>query len=67
MLHYCDYIAAQAKAGIEKDPDCLIDKAGPVKLDLHPTEGYLQSSKKTVEVTDAQGLRYRVTVEAIEA
>lgn len=67
MLQYCDYIAAQARRAIDKDPNGLMRQVGPVKMDLHPIEGYLQSTKKTIEVEDSFGQKYRVTVEAIEA
>jgi len=32
-------------------------------LDLHPTEGYFQSTKKTMIVHDMNGKAYSVTVE----
>ncbi len=67
MLQYCDYIAKQAQAAIKQDPESLLKETGAVKLDLHPQEGYLQSTTKTVEVTDKYGQRYRVTVEAVDA
>lgn len=66
-LQYCDYIAAQARKAISQDPDRLLAETGPVKMDLHPTEGYFLSLDKTIEVTDRNGRKYRVTVEAIDA
>lgn len=67
MLQYCDYIAAQAQRAIKADPEGMLAQTGPVKLDLHPEEGYFLSTNKTIEVTDCNGKRYRVTVEAVDA
>ena len=67
MFHYCDFIADTIKRHLtEQSRRTLIGNVGPVRLDLHPEQGYLQSSKKTVELTDLQGTRYRVTIEALE-
>lgn len=64
---YCDYIASQVRSVVNTDPERLIKKVGAVAMDLHPTEGYLQSTKKVIEVTDAFGKKYRVTVEAVDS
>jgi hypothetical protein len=32
-------------------------------MDLHPTEGWFQSTKKIIQVTDTNGKSYVVTVE----
>ncbi len=67
MFHYCDFIASKIKEClIEQSKRTILGNVGKVKMDLHPEHGYLQSSKKTLEITDLQGTRYRVTVEAIE-
>ena len=68
-LSYCDYIADKIKKNLNAATD-LFDKekqlsAGPVKMDLHPREGYLMSTKKTVEVADWNGKKYKVTVEEL--
>lgn len=64
---YCDYIAHICAVALARpDPQRIIKAAGPVKYDLHPTDGYLLSSKKTLEVEDLNGNRYRVTVEEIQ-
>jgi len=45
------------------DMDTLIMGVGRPKMDLHPTEGYFLSTKKTIEVQDTNGKKYLVTVE----
>jgi hypothetical protein len=61
-LVYCDQIAhiiqrelASGWAGFAN--------VGRVEYDLHPTGGYLVSTKKTIRVTDRNGRNYRITVE----
>lgn len=66
MLAYCDKIADTIrKALVKYDPDNIIGLVGRVRMDLHPTEGYFQSTKKTIELTDMNGKMYRVTVEEL--
>lgn len=68
-LSYCDYIADKIKKSLNKATDLFDSEkqlnAGPVQMDLHPTEGYFLSTKKTVEVTDWNGKKYKVTVEEL--
>lgn len=65
---YCDYIADRIRHALL--PRCndgeRIASVGHVQSDLHPEGGYLVSTKKTIELTDHAGTRYRVTVEEIE-
>ena len=61
-LAYCDHIAATIKENLNDGYDYT---AGPINLDLHPTEGYFQSTKKFIEVTDINSKRYRITVEEV--
>jgi hypothetical protein len=64
MLAYCDKIAYVAReAFLKYDPDGIIGLVGPIEWDLHPTEGWFQSTKKTMEITDMNGKLYRITVE----
>ena len=64
MLVYCDKIADVIRnALLEYDADEIVRFVGTIKRDLHPTEGYFMSTKKTMIVTDMEGKRYRVTVE----
>ena len=66
MLVYCDYIADRVSRFLTRDMednDTLIMGVGKPKLDLHPTEGYFLSTKKTIEVQDTNGKKYLVTVE----
>jgi len=63
-LAYCDRIAAAIREALVKsDPVGIIGPVGPIKMDLHPTAGYFQSSKKTMMVWDMNGKAYSVTVE----
>ena len=64
-LAYCDYIAEQCRQGIlnENLDRELVKSCTFVKFDLHPTDGYFMSTKKTMEVTDVNGKMYKVTVE----
>lgn len=66
MLAYCDWIADAIKRSFTNDkPENMIKNVGPIKWDLHPTEGYFLSTKKTLEVTDLNNKNYRVTIEEI--
>ena len=66
MLAYCDKIADTIRKSLLKyDPDDIIGLVYPIKMDLHPTEGYFVSTKKTIDVTDMNGKFYRVTVEEL--
>jgi hypothetical protein len=68
VLEYCDYIADRIYDSLfldSKTPNPLLDTVGKVRLDLKYPEGWLVSSKKTMTVTDANGQKYKVTVEAI--
>lgn len=66
MLEYCDKIADTVRKSLLKyDPDNIVGLVHPTKMDLHPTEGYMLSTKKTINVSDMNGKNYRITVEAI--
>jgi hypothetical protein len=68
VLEYCDYIADRIYDSLFQDsktPDTYLGAVGKVRLDLKYPEGWLVSSKKTMTVTDANGQKYKVTVEAI--
>lgn len=66
-LKYCDYIADRVKTLLTNDvrDNCYshIDNVGRVKMDLHPEGGYFVSTKKTLEVIDKNGTKYKVTIE----
>lgn len=64
MLAYCDMIAYSIKENIEQNTQGFL-QAGKVNMDLHPTEGYFLSTKKTLSVTDKNGKAYMVTVEEV--
>lgn len=59
-MAYCDYIAIEIKKAIA---NVWHFKAGDIEWDLHPEEGYMLSTRKTLTVTDASGKMYKVTVE----
>lgn len=66
MLAYCDKIADVIRKSLLKyDADEIVGLVGPIKMDLHPTEGYFISTKKTIVVSDMQGKQYQVTVEEL--
>jgi len=68
-LAYCDYIALAIGKALKTDAlsnyNSLIKNVGSTAWDLHPEEGYMLSTTKTIEVEDTQGKMYRVTVEEI--
>ena len=64
MIAYCDKIASVCrKSLLGYDPDNIIGLIGPIKTDLHPTEGYFQSTTKTIELTDMNGKEYVITIQ----
>jgi hypothetical protein len=58
-LVYCDLLMNEIKTHLR---GMEFFKPGQIKLDLAP-EGYFQTTKKTMEVIDTNGTKYRVTVE----
>ena len=65
-LAYCDYIADRINKLIDReigDNETLIDSVGNVNMDLHPTEGWLVSTKKAMTVYDVNGKAYIVSVQ----
>jgi hypothetical protein len=69
MLAYCDFIADRIRKALQvsaadTNEPVHIDNVGRVQYDLHPTEGYFMSTKKTIEV-EAHGKKYRVIVEEV--
>lgn len=68
MLAYCDLIASKIKRALDAfdaDFDPVTLHPGKVNWDLHPEGGYMVSTKKTINVMDEHGKRYRVTVEEV--
>ena len=67
-LAYCDKIADTIRKSLMGyDPDGIIGLVGRVQMDLHPVEGYFQSTKKAITVYDMNGKAYIVTVEEAPA
>lgn len=63
MLAYCDKIADTVRNALLKhDPDGIIGLIEPTQWDLHPTKGYFQSTKKTIEMCDMNGKKYVITI-----
>ena len=63
-LAYCDYIADRISKLIKReigDNDTLISDISNPQMDLHPTEGWFQSTKKVI--TCSNGKAYVITVE----
>ena len=59
---YCDLIADR----IKNDCQSMMDwETSPIEMDLHPTGGYMLSTKKTLTITDHNGKMYKVTVEEV--
>tara|TARA_B110000259_G_scaffold131691_1_gene148547 strand:- start:4073 stop:4291 length:219 start_codon:yes stop_codon:yes gene_type:complete len=70
MIAYCDYIADTIEVLLRREMidsescgDAILEYVGNPKLDLHPTEGWFQSTMKTIEVTDVNGKKYKITIE----
>lgn len=61
-LVYCDYIANVVSESLQGDSKMVTWVTKP-KMDLHPEEGYMISTKKTVQCLDVNGKLYNVTVE----
>lgn len=63
---YCDFIAFQIHDHLmDGQHPALIASVDTVEWDLHPTGGWMLSTKKTLNITDINGRRYRVTVEEV--
>jgi hypothetical protein len=63
---YCDKIANTIRNALNTfDHDGIIIGCGSVKMDLHPEEGYLVSTKKTMFAIDSVGRHYKITVEEV--
>ena len=53
---YCDFIADRIRKVLcSEDSNSHVEKVGEVQYDLHPTEGYFQSTKKVIDVEDFNG------------
>jgi hypothetical protein len=64
-LSYCDYLSHLARgAFVLNNAEGLISKVSPIRYDLGPN-GEFRSTKKSLEIQDAFGTCYRVTIEEI--
>lgn len=68
-VEYCDYIADTIRRRLgalaTTGQDGIIATVYSVTSHLHPYDGYLLTTRKTIDVVDVNGQRYRVTVEAV--
>ena len=65
-LAYCDYIAHTISKELKaNDTERLLASVSRPKYDLSES-GSFQSTKKTIEVEDRFGKKYRVTVEEVK-
>jgi len=63
-LAYCDKIADTIQKALKQpDDDGIIAAVGKIEWDLHPTEGYFLSPKKSMIVHDMNGKAYSVVIE----
>ena len=62
MLAYCDYIATELRKGLLADEAGILADVAPVRWDLD-ARGAFRSTRKTVDVIDWNGKRYRIIVE----
>lgn len=66
MIAYCDKIAdVVRKALLKYDPDGIVGLVDQIQMDLHPSEGYFMSTKKTIKVCDMNEKWYKITVEEV--
>ena len=70
-LAYCDAFASFIRNALvtikpeDKEFPVINGLVAGTKYDLHPTEGYMLSTKKTIDVTDANGKAYSISIEAV--
>ena len=67
FMVYCNYIAHLITKNLKLNDDLdmgMLDNVRKMKYDLSE-EGWFVSSKKTIEVTDINGSKYKITVEAV--
>ena len=65
-LAYCDYIAHTISKELKvNDTERLLSSVSRPHYDVTP-EGSFASTKKTIEVEDRFGTKYRVTVEEVK-
>lgn len=67
FMVYCDYIAHLITDNLKTADDqdmAMLTEIGKMKYDLSE-EGWFVSSKKTIEVTDINGQKYKISVEAV--
>jgi hypothetical protein len=64
LLTYCEYLARTIAGKLRANDAGLLNFVGKPEPDLD-SEGYLESNKRTILVTDLDGVRYRITVEEV--
>jgi len=67
-LSYCDYIAhTVVKPALDvdvKDNGCTLSAVSKIHMDL-AKEGWMQTTKRSIKVTDVYGREYKITIEDI--
>lgn len=64
-IAYCDYIAKVISKELKaNDSEKLLSSVGSPKFDLDGN-GAFRSTKKTIDVEDRYGKKYRITVEEV--
>jgi hypothetical protein len=68
MLAYCDQIASMVRRDLagSREPNDMPLVVGHINYDLHPTEHYLMTTKKTISVWDINRKQYRITIEEVD-
>lgn len=68
-MAYCDYIAHTIiKPALESDANSnngLMINISHVSMDLHPKEGWMRSTVKTINCSDINGKEYKITIEEV--
>ena len=68
LMAYCDYIAHLIQSSLkveDTNEQSLLSSVGHDKMDLN-ANGSFVSTKKTIDVEDRFGKKYRITVEEIK-
>jgi hypothetical protein len=65
MIAYCDYIAYLIRGNLKaNDMEKMLSSVSHPKLDL-AASGAMLSTKKTIDVEDRSGKKYKITVEEV--
>ncbi|CAB5219954.1 hypothetical protein UFOVP239_16 [uncultured Caudovirales phage] len=66
VLAYCDYIASLIRKNLKScDREQIVFSVSREQSDIHPEDGYMVTTKKTIMVEDCFGKKYKITVEEV--